>query len=103
MNEVKRSYHPGETIWELMEDHGYSFSQLETLMGIEESDIRQVVFHEAPIRWSFAYRLHGVFGISVEFWMNLQAMYDMYMSSVNQQNKITYKVVEAKDNNNKNL
>jgi len=70
--------HPGETLLEdLMKPLGLSQNKLATALGVDPRRINEIVTGRRSITGDTALRLARYFGTSPEFWMNLQARYDL--------------------------
>ena len=70
--------HPGETLLEdLMKPLGLSQNKLAEALGVDPRRINEIVTGRRSITGDTALRLARYFGTSPEFWMNLQARYDL--------------------------
>lgn len=70
--------HPGETLREdLMKPLGLSQNKLAAALGVDPRRINEIVSGRRSITGDTALRLARYFGMSPEFWMNLQARYDL--------------------------
>ena len=76
----KRIYppiHPGELLRvEFLEPMGITPETLATEIGVVVSEISEIVEEERGIRPDTALRLSRYFGLSEDFWLELQARYD---------------------------
>ncbi len=69
---------PGEMLKEeFLGEYGLSQNQLATAVGISPNHIAEIVNNRRRITADTAIRLALFFGNSPEFWMNLQAHYDL--------------------------
>lgn len=69
---------PGEMLREeFLAEHGLSQNQLAKAVGISPNRIAEIVNNRRCITADTALRLSLYFGNSPEFWMNLQAHYDL--------------------------
>ena len=80
---------PGEVLKEeFMREYGLSQNQLAKAIGISPNRITDIVNNRRRITADTALRLALYFGNSPEFWMNLQAHYDL---------KIAHKILGPKE------
>ena len=69
---------PGEMLKEeFLREYGLSQNQLARAIGISPNRIAEIVNNRRRITADTALRLGLYFGNSAEFWMNLQAHYDL--------------------------
>ncbi|MGQ9365759.1 HigA family addiction module antitoxin [Azospirillum sp. ST 5-10] len=84
--------HPGVTLLEdFMEPHGLSANRLATRLGVPQNRISDIVRGRRGISADTALRLEKAFGVSAQFWLNLQQQYDLiqaYMTAGDQIEKI---------------
>jgi addiction module HigA family antidote len=70
--------HPGETIKEdYLVPLGMSVNRLAGVLGIGTARLNEIVRGKRGITADTALRLARCFGTSAEFWLNLQALYDL--------------------------
>jgi len=75
---------PGEMLKdEFLAEYGLSQNQLAKLIGISPNRIAEIVNNRRRITADTALRLSLFFGNSAEFWMNLQANYDLKVARRN--------------------
>ena len=75
---------PGEMLKdEFLAEYGLSQNQLAKAIGISPNRIAEIVNNRRRITADTALRLSLYFGNSAEFWMNLQAHYDLKMAQRN--------------------
>ena len=75
---------PGEMLKEeFLAEYGLSQNQLAKTIGISPNRIAEIVNNRRRITADTALRLGLYFGNSPEFWMNLQAHYDLKMARRN--------------------
>lgn len=75
---------PGEMLKEeFLAEYGLSQNQLAKAIGISPNRIAEIVNNRRRITADTALRLGLYFGNSPEFWMNLQAHYDLKMAKQN--------------------
>ncbi len=74
---------PGEMLKEeFLAEYGLSQNKLATAIGISPNRIAEIVNNRRRITADTALRLGLFFGNSPEFWMNLQAHYDLTVRCV---------------------
>ena len=70
--------HPGEVLLEeFLKPMGLSQNRLALNMGVPARRINEIVLGKRRISADTALRLARFFGTSAEFWMGLQAQYDL--------------------------
>ena len=75
---------PGEMLKEeFISEYGLSQNQLAKAIGISPNRIAEIVNNRRRITADTALRLGLYFGNSAEFWMNLQAHYDLKIARKN--------------------
>jgi len=75
---------PGEMLKEeFLAEYGLSQSRLAKAIGISPNRITEIINNRRRITADTALRLGLYFGNSPEFWMNLQAHYDLKMAQRN--------------------
>lgn len=89
-----RPIHPGEVLKEeFLIPLGMSASQLAKHLGVPVNRITQILHHNRSVTGDTALRLSRFFQTSAEFWINLQATYNLReaqeKAALNQINKIT--------------
>jgi antitoxin HigA-1 len=76
-----RPPHPGETIREdYLVPLGMSVNQFAKALGIGPSRLNEIVRGERGVTADTALRLARYLGTTAEFWLNLQALYDLRMA-----------------------
>ena len=69
---------PGEIlVEEFMKPHGLSQSGLASALGVSPMTINQIVHGKRSVTAEVALRLGHYFGMSPQFWLNLQAHHDL--------------------------
>ena len=68
--------HPGEHLAEFLEELGISQYRLAKTIGTPPRRINEIVHGRRSITADTALRLGQAFGITPEFWLNLQNLYD---------------------------
>jgi addiction module HigA family antidote len=74
--ELKSVSHPGETVLEYLDYHGWSQRELARRTGITPKTISEICNGKAPITPTTALAFENVFGRPAHFWLNLQRCYD---------------------------
>ena len=70
--------HPGEILQEeFLEPLGLSQYRVAKDTGVPARRINEIVHRKRAVTADTALRLARLFGTSAEFWMNLQALYDL--------------------------
>jgi addiction module HigA family antidote len=73
-----RNIHPGEVLKEeFLEPMGITVYRLSKETGLSQTRISQIVKGERSITAETALKLGKFFSVPAEFWMNLQALYDI--------------------------
>lgn len=62
---------PGDHIIELLEVYNWTMEDLELISGISSNRLNDVITHIEPITLDIAQGLSKAFGLSIEFWLNL--------------------------------
>ena len=69
--------HPGEFLADELEELGVSPTELSRQIRVPANRISQIINGKRSITGDTALRLGHWFGTSPQFWMNLQALYDV--------------------------
>ena len=69
--------HPGEHLAEFLAELGISQYRLAKAMGVPAVRVNEIVHCRRGITADTALRIGRVLGMTPEFWMNLQQMYDL--------------------------
>jgi len=78
MNKKLRSVHPGEVLLEeFLKPMNMSQNRLAINIGVPARRINEIVLGKRSITADTALRLARFFGTSAEFWLGLQAQYDL--------------------------
>lgn len=72
--------HPGEILAEELEELGVSPTELSRQIRVPANRISQIINGKRAITGDTALRLAHWFGTSPQFWMNLQALYDVRLA-----------------------
>ena len=74
--------HPGETIFDLLQDRGITQRELAWRSGVSEPFLSDVIHGKKDISKGLALGLQYAFGVPSSFWLNLQANYDAEVLSL---------------------
>lgn len=78
MNDRVEPVHPGEVLMEdFINGFGITQNRLAVAIGVPPRRINEIVHGKRGISADTAVRLSRYFGTSAEFWMNLQAHYEL--------------------------
>ena len=69
--------HPGEHLAEILEELGISQYRLAKAIGVPAIRISEIVRQRRSITADTALRVGTALGMTPEFWLNLQKMYDL--------------------------
>ena len=69
--------HPGEILAEELAEIGVSASELARQIAVPANRISQIIHGRRAITGDTALRLGHWFGVSPQFWLNLQSSYDI--------------------------
>ena len=75
--------HPGEYLREALEELGMTQAALAKTIGVSPMRISHVVREERPLTADLALRLGRAFGQSAQYWLNLQAGYELKLAEAN--------------------
>lgn len=73
----KRAVHPGEILQDELEELGVTPTALARDIGVPPNRISQIIAGKRAVTSDTALRLGHWFGVSAQFWMNLQSSYDL--------------------------
>jgi addiction module HigA family antidote len=74
-------HHPGEVLAQKLEALGVSPTELARQLHVPANRISQIIHGKRAITGDSALRLAHWFGNTPEFWMNLQASYDLRIAT----------------------
>jgi addiction module HigA family antidote len=72
--------HPGEFLIETLHELGISQAQFARAIGISPMRVSHVVNHTRPVTAELALLFGRALGQSPQYWLNLQAAYDLKMA-----------------------
>ena len=73
----RSAIHPGEHLAEQLEELGMSATELGRQLGVPTNRVTAMLHGRRAITGDTALRLGHFFGNSPQFWLNLQALYDL--------------------------
>ena len=74
---ARTAIHPGEHLAEQLEALGMSAAELGRQLQVPTNRITAIINGQRAITGDTALRLGHFFGVSAQFWLNLQALYDL--------------------------
>lgn len=74
---LRRAVHPGEILQEELKELGITPTALARDIGVPPNRISQIIAGKRAITGDTALRLGHWFGVAPQFWMNLQAQFDL--------------------------
>lgn len=74
---TRPAIHPGEILRDELEEMEISSSELARLLDVPANRISQIINGRRNITGDTALRLGHWFGMSAQFWLNLQSAYDL--------------------------
>lgn len=74
---VRPAIHPGEILADELSEIGISATELSRQLGVPANRISQIVQGKRSITGGTALRLGHWFGMSPQFWLNLQSTYEI--------------------------
>ena len=77
MTTTAEPIHPGEHLAEMLEELGISQYRLAKAIGVPPIRINDIVHCRRAITADTALRIGQALGMTPEFWLNLQRMYDL--------------------------
>ncbi|MEH1793259.1 MULTISPECIES: HigA family addiction module antitoxin [unclassified Nostoc] len=72
--------HPGEILADEINELGMSASELARVLDVPKNRITEIINGQRGITADTALRLAQYFGVSAEFWMNLQKNYELRLA-----------------------
>ena len=77
MTTIATPIHPGEHLMEILDELGISQYRLAKAIGVPPIRINDIVHCRRSITADTALRIGQALGMTPEFWLNLQRMYDL--------------------------
>lgn len=87
--------HPGEHLAEILAELGISQYRLAKTIGVPPIRINEIVHCRRSITADTALRIGQALGITPEFWLNLQRMYDLDLARASTDISTIEPLVEA--------
>lgn len=78
----RTAIHPGEHLAEQLEALGISAAELGRQLGVPTNRITGILNGQRGVTGDSALRLGHYFGTSPQFWLNLQALFDLRVAEV---------------------
>jgi addiction module HigA family antidote len=72
--------HPGEFVREILEERGVSQAEFARLLGVSPMRISHIVKGSRPVTAEMALLFGRAFAQSPQYWLNLQATYDLKLA-----------------------
>ena len=73
----RRAVHPGEVLKDELDEFGITLTEFARRIDVPPNRISQVIAGKRSVTGDTALRLGHWFGVEPQFWMNLQAQYDL--------------------------
>jgi len=77
---ARTAIHPGEHLAEQLEELQMSAAELARQLGVPTNRITAIINGQRAVTGDTALRLGHYFGTSAQFWLNLQALYDLRLA-----------------------
>jgi addiction module HigA family antidote len=74
---ARMAIHPGEHLAEQLEELGMSAAELARKLSVPTNRVTAILNGQRAVTGDTALRLGHFFGTSAQFWLNLQALYDL--------------------------
>ena len=92
---VSEPIHPGEHLAEIMEELGITQYRLAKTIGVPQIRIHDIVHCRRSITADTALRIGRALGMTPDYWLNLQRMYDLDVARVKTDVSAIEPLVEA--------
>lgn len=79
------AFHPGYFVAEIVEDMGITQEEFATRMGTTEKTLSKLIGGLTDLSDELAKKLSAMMGNDVEFWLNLQKIYDARVIEIEKQ------------------
>ena len=87
--------HPGEHLAEMLEELGISQYRLAKAIGVPPIRVSEIVRRRRSITADTALRIGQALGMTPEFWLNLQRMYDLEVARASTDTQAIKPLIEA--------
>ena len=87
--------HPGEHLAEILDELGISQYRLAKAIGVPPIRINEIVRRRRSITADTALRIGRALGMTPEFWLNLQRMYDLEVARASTDTQAIKPLVEV--------
>ena len=87
--------HPGDHLAEILDELGISQYRLAKTIGVPPIRINEIVHRRRSITADTALRIGRALGMTPEFWLNLQRMYDLDLARASTDISTIEPLVEA--------
>jgi antitoxin HigA-1 len=77
---VRRAIHPGEILADELAELGVTPTELARQFGVPANRITQIIQGKRAVTGDTALRLGHWFGMSAQFWLNLQSAYSIQIA-----------------------
>jgi len=74
--------HPGDFLAETLHELGLSQAQFARAIGVSPMRVSHIINHNRPVTAELALLFGRAFGQSPQYWLNLQAAYDLKQAEV---------------------
>ena len=95
MTTTAEPIHPGEHLAEMLEELGISQYRLAKAIGVPPIRINDIVHCRRAITADTALRIGQALGMTPEFWLNLQRMYDLDIARASTDTSAIQPLVDA--------
>ena len=76
-----RAVHPGEVLKDELEESGITPTEFARQIGVPPNRVSQIIAGKRSVTGDSALRFSHWFGVEPQFWMNLQAQYDVVLAA----------------------
>jgi HTH-type transcriptional regulator/antitoxin HigA len=76
---ISMAFHPGEYLKKEIEERGWTQVYLAKIMGMTKAEVNNLIHGRKDVTPRVASRIATTFQTSVDLWLGLQNMYDMWI------------------------